>query len=295
MTFPLFVGKFINSLETEKHYSNHTCSNYKRDLDQFYEFLIQNNINSFVDLDRNEARMYLRFLKDQAYHSRTISRKISSLRSFWTYLIHIGQLSVNPWKGIRLPKTAQTLPKLPSEDKINQFLDALPITTFDQIRDKAIFELLYSSGLRVSECVALDETDILWKKYEMKVKGKGNQERIAFFGDQATIWLQEYCRQVRVKWITPREKALFLNQKGTRITTRSIQRLFKKYSQQFDLNLTPHMLRHGMATSLLNGGAGLRDIQEILGHKRLSTTQIYTHLSLDRITKTFHKLHPRSL
>lgn len=287
--------KFLQYLETNKQYSNHTITNYRRDLRRFYEFCDHHKA-PFPEISLGKCRKFLYSFKETQLNPKTIARIISSLRSFWNYLIHTNIAQANPWNDIETPKISRTLPKIISQEKMSLFLDALPSSTPVEIRNKALCECLYGSGIRVSELVQLDLSHVSLTRDELMVHGKGNKERIAIFGGPTRMIFKKYLTIARPLWAMPDSNAFFLNQKGHRLTQRSVQRIISKACTVFGIHppLTPHSFRHSFATDLLNGGANLRTIQQLLGHESLSTTQIYTHVSMKSLQKTYLSTHPRA-
>ena len=295
MSINLHVHYYIKHLELHKRYSTHTLSNYSRDLKKFLSFC-ENSDNILSELTHRSCRQFLYTLENQKLSHRSIARTIACLRSFWNFLILHNQASLNPWELLSLPKIEKKLPDILNKTEMSTFLDNMPVITPANFRDKTICECLYSAGLRVTELIQLDLSDIALNEYEIKVKGKGNKERIAIFGSSARELLNTYIQTIRPIWIKENNEAVFLNQKGHRLTQRSIQRLIKDHCQKqgFTKHLTPHTFRHSFATDLFNGGADLRTIQELLGHASLSTTQVYTHLSTERLQETYLQAHPRA-
>lgn len=295
MTINEYAHCFFHHLQHHKRYSNHTLSNYKRDLEKFLIFC-NDEKNSLHDLTQRSCRQFLYHLEHEGLSNRSIARVIACLRSFWAFLIQENIASINPWELTVLPKVEKKLPHILSTEEMCQFLDALPSDTPANYRDKTICECLYSAGVRVSELIQLDLPDISIPDQEMKVTGKGNKERIAIFGSTAATYLNTYLHSIRPIWDKGDCNALFLNQKGQRLTQRSIQRMIQEKCKKigFTKRLTPHTFRHSFATDLFNGGADLRTIQELLGHASLSTTQVYTHLSTKQLQKTYLSAHPRA-
>ncbi len=273
------LDSWLDFLAHQKHYSPHTLSNYHRDITHFFNFAHQADNRSLSDLTPRACRHYLYQLGQQKLNARSIARRIAACRSFWRYLISQGQADDNPWEFLTLPKLPQRLPKVLNSTTMQNTLNALT-----DPRDRAMFELLYGAGLRVSELVGLNIENINMKDGEILVLGKGNKERIALFGARAREALETYLSN------HPESGPVFLNSRGDRLTVRTVQRHLKT----LNLDATPHMLRHSFATDLYSGGADLRSIQELLGHKSLSTTQIYTHLSGEQVQKTYRKAHPRA-
>ncbi len=287
------LSDFLQYLAHFKQYSNHTLSNYKRDILKFAEYAKKNtlNLNRFTHKD---CRNYLRDLQDNAYSTATIHRKVAALRSFWTFLCQTHKASKNPWKDTLIPKKSHKLPTTLSENEMANFLNELPTETNIDTRNKALYELLYSTGLRVSELVNINLSDIQYDAHTIRSIGKGNTERLVLFSDTCKHHLLYYQNNIRPHWITRPTEALFLNTKGQRLTQRSVQRILKNATKKQGIEkiVTPHTLRHSFATDLYNGGAHLRAIQELLGHKQLSTTQIYTHISNKKIKEAYDKASP---
>lgn len=208
----------------------------------------------------------------------------------------VGLTDTNPWEFIRLPKKEQLLPKVLFKRELHQFLDSLPTNSGEQIRLKAICELIYAAGLRISECLSSNLDDLNLADGEIRVLGKGQKIRVGYFGETAKHWLSRYIQDVRSKWVRSDRKSVFLNQRGGRLSARSVQRDLKQAATAAGLTVmpTPHSLRHSFATQLYNGGADLRSVQELLGHQHLTTTQIYTHISDEKLENTYFFAHPRA-
>ncbi|NQY73957.1 MAG: tyrosine recombinase XerC [Candidatus Margulisbacteria bacterium] len=289
------ISQFLDFLETERHYSPHTISSYRRDLTSLHAFLIESKLEDVSYLTHGKCRRFLQYLEKKAYSRRSIARIIAAVRSFWKYLISQNRVKLNPWEWVITPKLIKTLPSVMYQEEVAQFLDQISMATFSGLRERLIVELLYSSGLRVSELRGVDWEHIDTSENEIKVLGKGRKERVVFFGEMTKNILDLYHKEISKKWV-PLPSAVFLNLRGKRLTSRSIQRNIKQLSIQFggSVDITPHTLRHSFATDLLNGGADLKMVQELLGHSHLSTTQIYTHLSKDHLLKSYKKAHPRA-
>ncbi|MFC1752416.1 tyrosine recombinase XerC [Thermoproteota archaeon] len=290
-----YIEKFLDFLELERHYSPHTLSNYQRDLDSFYQFTDKDNTLDIGELTPRICRQYLYQMESKDYHSRTIARRIAALRSFWRYLIGKGYAQDNPWEFLTLPKQKRALPEVLFTNEMTRFLENMDISKPAGIRNRSVCELIFSSGLRISELVSMNLSNIDLDAKEIKILGKGNKERIVLFGEKAKTCLLSYLDNVRSSWMKKDTDAVFLSQRGERLTARSIQRMILSESvkQGLDKHITPHTLRHSFATSLFDGGADLRTVQELLGHSSLSTTQIYTHLSNEKIQESYKKAHPR--
>ncbi|MGB9720168.1 MAG: site-specific tyrosine recombinase/integron integrase [bacterium] len=281
------LDDFINYLKKEKNYSTHTLRNYRIDLVKFFEYLREQGI---AIVDKNVVSHYISFLLKYGFDSRSVARKLSTIKTFFRSLKHLGIISENPVSGIKTPKTKKHLPGFLTYEQIKQGFN------ISNTRDRAIMELLYSCGLRASELVGLNLEDIDFNRQEVKVRGKGRKERILPLG--------RIAHQTIIKYLTERSKqiksrctnALFLNHRGGRLTTRSLQRIVHKYLISLaDISGTnPHIIRHTFATHLLENGADLRAVQELLGHASLSTVQIYTHLTTKRLKEIYRRTHPRA-
>ena len=296
---------FLCYLEVEKNYSTHTLRNYQSDLRQFANFmqeraekltsqepvaLVPTNV-SHLDIRAYLASLYRRNTKS------SVSRKLSALRSFFAYLVREGEIVHNPADMVSAPKMGRAIPDFLPVDETFQLMLGPDTGTILGSRDRAILEVLYSSGLRVSELTALNLDNIDLELGVVRVFGKGGKERIVPVGSEARKALDQYLRK-RGELVAAgtKEGALFLNYRGERLSARSVARLLKKFLQRCNLGrpLSPHGLRHSFATHLLDAGADLRAVQEMLGHTSLSTTQRYTHLSVDKLMQEYDKAHPRS-
>ena len=283
-----YLDKFITYLEIEKNYSPHTILNYRIDLEEFLKFSERTPV---FKIDYHLLRKYLAQLRGKQHRSRTLARKLSSLRSFFRFLHRENYIKDNPAVLLMSPKLEKTLPKFLSESEMNQLIEAPSPKTSAGRRDRAILETLYSTGMRVSELVGLnvDHVDLIGNI--AKVAGKGKKERLTPIGDKALDAIQDYLQHRK-----HRSSALFLNKNGTRLTDRSIRNIINKHIKAISLaqDISPHVLRHSFATHLLNRGADLRSVQELLGHVNLSTTQIYTHVTTDHLKEVYNKSHPRA-
>jgi len=283
---------FERFLKYERNYSGHTIRAYMNDLAEFEDFLKKNSI----DLEKvNPKNLNLYSLNLYTKNSKsTVSRKLTTLRSFFTFMVRKGLLKQNPAKLIPLPKKEKPLPVFLTVDEVFNLINSIDQDGILPLRDLAIIELLYSSGLRVSEISKIKILDIDRKEGLVKVSGKGNKERIVPFGSKAGEAILKYLE--RRSELKPKDDHFFLNNRGTGITARSIDRIVKKYGLLSGISkkISPHALRHTFATHLLGSGADLRSIQELLGHSSLSTTQRYTHTSIEQIMKIYDKTHPRA-
>ncbi|MCI0336176.1 MAG: tyrosine recombinase XerC [Acidobacteria bacterium] len=302
-----YIDDFLQHLKYERNASEHTLRNYESDLMQFYDHIAPPKSNGdrrkveIRAIDNLTIRDYMASLYEKKKKKSSIHRKIAALRTFFRFLCREGILEVNPAKLVASPRVELTLPNHLTIEQMVRFIETPETETVLGKRDRAILELLYASGLRVSELVNLNLHDIDFNNQNVRVKGKGRKERMVPFGDHAKRALQDYLG-VRGELLVEADTekvdplAVFMNYQGTRITTRSVGRMIDKYVKQCaDLHhISPHSLRHSFATHLLDAGADLRTIQELLGHARLSTTQQYTHVSLDKLMEVYDRAHPKA-
>ena len=286
-----YLEKFIRYLEIEKNYSKHTILNYRLDLDDFAKFLGQARLEN---VDYLFLRKYLAVLKEKNFSSRTLVRHLSTLRSFFKFLTREGYLKTNPILILSSPKLDKHLPQFLTEEEVSRLIEATFIDKKNQertLRDRAILETFYSTGIRISELVGLKIEDIDFIGGIVKVLGKGRKERIVPIGEIALKSLRNYLSMRKKE-----SEAVFLNKNGRRITDRGVRNIVSKYLRLASLRqgISAHTLRHSFATHLLNRGADLRSVQELLGHASLSTTQIYTHLTTDKLKSVYDKAHPRA-
>ena len=287
------LESFIKHLSGERNYSEHTVKAYRGDLSDFHDFL-QKEETKIENADASTVNRYVSTLYGKNSPA-SVERKVSAIRSFFSYLVRKNLLTQNPAKLVRTPKKEKRLPVFLSVDEVFSLVDVKePGKKILSVRDRAILELLYSSGLRISELAEAKTDDLDLEETLIRVRGKGNKERIVPVGSKALSALREYLG-VR-EGFKPASDHLFLNSRGKNITTRSLARIIKKYGlvSGISKNVSPHVLRHSFATHLLAGGADLRAIQEMLGHSSLSTTQKYTHLSIERIMEVYDKTHPNA-
>ena len=298
----MLIDIFIDTLKAEKGYSVHTCRAYHSDILSFIDFVLKDKavkkgdsqiffFKQVKNIDKNIIRNYLATLVRSGKSKRTISRKLSSLKAFFDYLIKSGDITVNPADMIPFPKLGKTIPKFVNIDDLFRLLDSIKTETLLDKRNLAMFETFYSTGMRVSEMEGLNIEDIDFKRQMIKVFGKGSKERIVPVGKRALTAVKNYRNSLKENFIP-----LFLNKNFSRLSSRSIRRILDKLVKDCGLNIhvSPHTLRHSFATHMLDSGADLRGIQEILGHASLSTTQIYTHVSMDKLMQVYDKAHPRS-
>ncbi|MBF0493785.1 MAG: tyrosine recombinase XerC [Candidatus Omnitrophica bacterium] len=284
--------KFIKYLEIEKNYSEHTLRSYMSDIQELLFFLKDKGIPDVTHVD---IRAYLAGLKEKDSAKRTIVRKLAAVRSFFRFLSREKIVTRNPADSIFTPKLDKKLPNFLDETKIIDLITAPIRGDAGALRDRAILETLYSTGIRVSELVGLDTGNVDLFSGLIKVRGKGKKERIAMLGKQAQKALRDYLEERGIVG-SAKTAVIFVNKGGTRLSDRSVRRLVNKYVKLASISqkISPHSIRHSFATHLLKNGADLRSVQELLGHKNISTTQIYTHLDTRRIKEIYDKAHPRA-
>ncbi len=296
------VDEYLAVLRVNNQTSPHTVESYGLDLKQFNQFIVAQGIDSIAAINHLHLRQYLAELKKSNFARSSIARKIAALRSFFKFLCHQGYLLQNPVVGVAIPRREKLLPEFFYPQEINELFLLPDIATWQGIRDRAILEIFYSSGLRLQEMVNLNLSDLELACSYLRIYGKGAKERIVPMGGCARRALQKYLEEVRpeLQVIAVKknqaDNAVFLNYRGTRLSGRSIERLLDKYLNQmaFNRKMSPHALRHSFATHLLNNGADLRVVQELLGHVNVSTTQIYTHLTREKIRSVYLNAHPRA-
>jgi integrase/recombinase XerC len=315
------IGKFLEHLESERNFSAHTIRSYAADLAQFRQYLAltenPGRMPSLSDLTSQElsqdsplsesrlteriltiqpteVRSFLAVLRNSRYSKATAARKLATLRSFYKYLVRTGHLTASPVSVIRTPRLDKRLPKFLDVPQIEALLNAPNSGTLLGARDRAILETIYSGGLRIGELVALDIEDLDEFGEAVRVRGKGKKERLAPLGGKALEALDAYMTKRSARLGAMQRGPLFVNRSGRRITDRSIRRKLNQYMLLAGIpaHISPHTLRHSFATHMLNAGADLRSVQEMLGHENLSTTQIYTHLTTSRLKEVYDRTHP---
>jgi len=292
-TIDTLINEFTEYLLIDKKYSENTINSYKNDLKKFQNYFINTTIDN---INEQKIKEYLKNLSKENNETKTISHNISTLRSFYKFLLIEKKINKNPMEWIELPKIKKTLPKTLSIDDINKLLDFKLKDSFSY-RNKAMLELMYSSGLRVSELVNVKINDIDNELCVIRVMGKGNKERIIPIGDYAIKYIDIYSKEHRNKLIKKQyNDYLFLNNHGKKMTRQGFFKIIKNIAkiQNIKTEFSPHTLRHSFATHLLNGGADLRSIQEMLGHSDISTTQIYTHVSKELLKENYDNFHPHA-
>lgn len=299
-----FTDGFMAYLRVQKNASTHTIISYKHDLaqfEQFYRLHYGDEVIEYRNITTPIIRHYLAELHAGKFERRSIARKIAALRSFCRYLCNWGYLEQNPFVGIKTPKLEKVLPKFLYPYEVEALLAAPDVNTSLGIRDRALLETLYATGIRVSELVGLNIDNLELDYGCLRVYGKGKKERIVVIGSIAIQSVHQYLNSSRLKLLEhnrgkPINNALFLNKLGTRLTDRSVRRIVDKYIEKvsLDKSISPHTLRHSFATHLLDNGADLRTVQELLGHVNLSTTQLYTHVTKEKLRSVYIKAHPRA-
>ncbi len=295
------VERFLTYLRVERHSSDHTIKSYREDLAALCEYLADVGGGEPPEADEVttlDLRGYLSYLHECDYSPATISRRLASLRSFFRFGQREGWCDANPAKPLRNPRRQRKLPHFLSTDELGKLLETPPANRADGQRDRAILETMYSAGLRVSELVGLNDSDLDFAADLLRVRGKGRRERMAPVGS--------FAKRALADWLSKRElhpgeeqgpaAPVFVNRFGKRITTRSVGRMLEKYLKLagLDQRTSPHTLRHSFATHLLDSGADIRSVQELLGHKSLATTQIYTHVTTSRLKSIYEQAHPRA-
>ena len=288
------IIRYYDYLYLEKGLSKNSVDAYKNDLILFLSYLESQNINP-LDLRYNSVMEYLSFCRKTGISGRTSARYLSAIRSFYNFLIREGILSYDPLAKVESPKITRHLPEYLTLEEIELLLNSISDKEVKGIRDKTIIELMYSSGLRISEVVNLDIDRVDIKEEFLLISGKGNKERVVPFGKRAKVLLEKYINEARpILMKKALTSALFLNYRGERLSRKGIWKMIKAYARQTGIrkNIKPHTLRHSFATHLIQNGADLRMVQELLGHSDISTTQIYTHLDKGTLIDIHKKYHP---
>lgn len=297
------IETFMDYLSVEKGYSPHTVSAYRNDLYQLSNFVEEKSQSKMSsrssDVDRQVLLSYILDLKQRDYAPTTLARKIAAVKSFFGFLVSEGKLESNPTENLASPRLGKSLPKPLTIAEVRRLLEAPSKSdTPDALRDRAMLELLYATGMRVSEMVSLNPENVNTQEGHVRCFGKGSKERVIPIHPRAAQILADYIDNSRPKLLnhTTEEPALFLNQRGQRLTRQGFWQILKGYARKAGLkeDITPHTLRHSFATHMLSGGADLRSVQEMLGHRNISTTQVYTHLTSEHVRSSYEKSHPRA-
>ena len=275
---------YLRQLLAEKNLSRYTLRNYRTDTLDFFRFMLEAEHTDPLAVDRTSFRRYLAHLRDSGTASASVTRKVSTIRGYFRFLVREGKLEANPLANVSAPKRERRLPAILSRDDLQSLIEAADETTPQGLRNRAILELMYAAGVRLSEVGALNLDQLDLEERVLLVRGKGNKERMVLVGAPAEAALRHYLKGARPKLAKASERAIFVNRDGTRLSTRSIQQIVRRHALKagLDVRVYPHLLRHSFATHLLDGGAELRVVQELLGHASASTTQIYTHVTEER-------------
>jgi integrase/recombinase XerC len=286
-------SKYVAYLEAERNVSAYTVRNYTNDLMEFFDFVREKKIESLKGVDKQTLRSYLGYLMQEGYAKSSIARRLSAIRSFYRYLIREELISASPAATTVSPKLDRRLPAFLTVDEARRLVESPDISRPYGQRDRALLELLYASGLRVSELVNMNLEQVNLSTNEIRVWGKGSKERIVLIGAPAARALSEYIDKGRRELLgKKRNSALFVNRYGGRLPVRRVQKILARYSRNINKKVHPHILRHTFATHLLDGGADLKVVQELLGHADLSSTQIYTHVTRNRARQIYLAAHP---
>ena len=289
------IVAFLQRLSVERRSSNHTVSNYRRDLQAFNRYRLERGIADWLSVKDGDVRAFAATERSRGLGSRSIARRLSALRSFYTYLQQLRIVTHNPASSVRAPKPEKPLPKVLDVDQVGQLIDSTPVESVLDVRDLLMIELLYGCGLRLSELSKLDVVDIDLADRSLRVTGKGQKTRVVPIGSKALAAIKAWL-PLRTEWLSAYETALLVSQRGTRLSGRSIQYRLERLAKIAGINrsLHPHMLRHSFASHLLESSGDLRAVQELLGHADIATTQIYTHLDYQYLANLYDKAHPRA-
>ncbi len=314
MSFKAYITEFLAHLTYERHLSEHTVKSYQSDLTQLQQFLatLEQSLNPQTEsldvdvqqIDKSLIHAFLGHLHAQQQQKSTIARKVAALKTFFAFLHKRGYLAHDPARHLPTPRIPDRLPPVVSADDMAKLLETIQGVDVLTVRDLAMLELLYATGIRASELTRLQVADLHLRERWLKVRGKGGKERVVIMGEPAVKALQHYLTRrlelvsstVAAAQAQPRQETVFLNYQGGALSTRSVRRIVKKYVQRehLDAGLSPHAFRHAFATHLLDAGADLRVIQELLGHENLSTTQRYTHVGIKQLITTYNRTHPKA-
>lgn len=290
------INNFIEYLKYQRNYSDFTCNNYKKDLNEYNSFILSNKIN-YKNMDYNEAKEYVIYLNKKNDAKSTISRKLSSLRTFYKYLVLNNKVESNPFLLVSSPKKEKRIPKFINYNNMEEILNVPNIKTKEGQRERVILEVLYASGVRVSELVNIKLKDIDLSNKNILIFGKGSKERLVSFGDYALEYINLYLKEGRNLLLDGiKSDYLIVGKKSEKLTTRRVEQIIDDIIKRtsIKLNITPHMFRHTFATHLLDNGCDLLVVQELLGHASLSSTEIYTHVSNEHLREVYLKCHPRN-
>mgnify|MGYP000735057863 FL=1 len=282
------VDKFLFFLKVELNYSELTIKSYQLDLTDFFGYIESKKIN-YLTITNHDVREYLKYLDSCNLKNSTISRRISTLRTFYNYLVDENIVENNVFHNVKNPKLEKKLPNYLNYNEMEELLESIDISTTEGLEKRLLIEMFYSTGCRVSEMINVKISDIDFTNKTIRIMGKGSKERIVYFGDYASKYLDNYLSKVKC------DKYLFTNKKGEKLTINEVEQIVKDIMKHISIktHVTPHTLRHTFATHLLNNGADIKTVQELLGHANLSTTGIYTHVSSDRLKDIYFKTFKR--
>jgi integrase/recombinase XerD len=292
----VFIDEYLNFLTVERGLSRHTLDAYSRDLNRYMSFIHNSGIHAMADVTADIVISYLTRIKQDGLNARSVNRALAAVRGFYKFLIHEKKIDANPFANIEQSKVWTRLPDTLSKEEMNLLLGAPGSKTPRALRDTAMMELMYATGIRVSEIITLTMNNINWQVGYVIVMGKGSKERIVPIGRSAYNCLHEYVNHARAGFMKEHAtNTLFLNKSGRGLTRQGFWKILKKYAMQAGLHkkVHPHTFRHSFASHLLEGGADLRSIQTMLGHADISTTQIYTHITREKLKRIHKKYHPR--
>ena len=295
-----YIQEFLDYLTAERGSSGNTVSAYHNDLTQLNELMVGRNKSDWADVTRDDLIEYILWLKEREYASATVARKVAAMKSFFGFLLRTGNIEDNPAEELDSPKVKKQLPQTLTPEEVDRLLaqPAKSGETPKALRDTAILEMLYATGMRVSEIAGVTLDDLDLQAGTVRCVGKGSKERMMPLYAEATKAVQDYLDKGRSRLLgaNKAERTLFLNPRGEGLTRQGLWLIIKGYAKQLGLEdrVTPHTLRHSFATHMLNGGAGLREVQRLLGHANISTTQVYTHISQDRLRQVYDESHPRA-
>ena len=290
-----YIKDFERYLKNERKYPENTITSYLNDLYNYKQY-IHDKLLNYKIINKDEIREYLKYLDKEKKSKSSISRELSALRNFYTFLLHNNIVDNNPFKNIKNPKKDKKLPNFLQTDELQNIFDSIDMSNPLGIRNRLIIELLYATGIRVSELTSLKLNDIDIHNKEIRITGKGNKERIVYFGDYAKKYLSLYIDEARYELLNGNtSNYLLINNKGSELTSRGVELIVNEVVKKAALkhNISPHVLRHTFATDMLNNGADLKSVQELLGHESLSTTQIYTHITNERLRSVYLHTFPR--
>ncbi len=291
------IQEFIDYLGHERGLATNTLESYGRDLRQYYGFLSEDTSHTVETASQATIVAYLMLLRKQGKATATIARRLAALKAFYQFMLKENYVAKDPTGDLSSPKLERKLPKVLTVHEVDRLLNRPDTSNATGIRDKAMLEVLYATGIRVSELINLNLGDLDFEEGFVRCMGKGSKERVVPMGEIAMNSLKQYFSKGRPKLVSnPRERAVFLNHHGRRLTRQGFWKIVKKYAAQLKIRkeITPHTLRHSFATHLLENGADIRSVQEMLGHADISTTQIYTHITKDRLKDVYARSHPRA-